>query len=668
MRKAVSITLIYLAFGFLWIYGTDFLVFQLFGDDIATLESLQNIKGFLYVFLSALLVFSLILYNYNGLIQNREEMDTVFRNSEICLLKADKNGIILDVSDNIQSILGFSREELLGKKLEDITPEEYWVEDRENVNSIKRGEFVSYSIEKEYFHKDGSRVPLRLNGSSRVGNNGVKYYITLIQDLRKLREAEISLKQEQDKLENLAKNLPGLLVRYRMKMDGEIYVDYVNGKIGNAWGLREKTVKSRNDLIWGVVDNKTRETLKRSMKKSAKSFNTWKEEWQISRENGEKAWLSAIGRPHKDEENNELIWDTVILDITQAKENEEHLQLLEKVVINSREGIVLCYPKNVDPEYKWPVVTYMNKAAKELSGKAELKEKDIRLNFLFGPKTSPDVENQILNCLQERKDLSTRLMLYKQDGTSLWAQISLFPVNDSSGEVLRWVLMITDITDEIQQELNTTNAILKAIDKEREAMAMELHDSLTQNLSVVSLNFKNAAHEVADLSKTKRYARGMEYLSRSIEQSRNISHRLMPKSIKDFGLIASTHELVDDLNKLNDLSISFDYNRDVRLTEEIELNLFRIIQEALTNIRLHSGAKEAKIILEVEDSELSLKITDNGKGFSESAQKKGKEGIGLKTIRNRVVSLDGNLSIQSTGQKGTTVLISIPLNKMEPND
>lgn len=229
------------------------------------------------------------------------------------------------------------------------------------------------------------------------------------------------------------------------------------------------------------------------------------------------------------------------------------------------------------------------------------------------------------------------------------------------------LIVIHDFTDRFDEEERIIQEIYQALDKERTRIAREIHDNLTQTLSIASLNLKNLPYDFPGISEESKFNKSLQYLELGIDESRHLAHRIMPKAIEDFGLISSVAELIENTRDAYELAIQFDYDKTIRLPQEYELNLFRIIQESINNIVNHAEASSIDIELIIDNSYIHLEILDDGKGFDASKMNTIKSGIGIKSMKSRVHQLDGMLHIYSKPKKGTRVVIHIPLNSEHLN-
>ena len=219
-----------------------------------------------------------------------------------------------------------------------------------------------------------------------------------------------------------------------------------------------------------------------------------------------------------------------------------------------------------------------------------------------------------------------------------------------------------DISDRVKAEKRIIATILSTEDKERSRISKELHDSVGQTLSAISLHLDSLT-KIKDLSASEKdKINNIEkLLKEAISESRSISHNLMPPALTELGFTFAVENLLNPLEGVGDTKFSFHSNEsDVSVTKEIEFALFRITQEAINNIIKYAEATEATIQYLVFEDLISLSIEDDGKGFDLKVANK-KHNFGLNSMKNRATSLGGDLSIDTTPGKGTGIHVSIPL-------
>lgn len=206
--------------------------------------------------------------------------------------------------------------------------------------------------------------------------------------------------------------------------------------------------------------------------------------------------------------------------------------------------------------------------------------------------------------------------------------------------------------------------ILSTEDKERSRISKELHDSVGQTLSAISLHLKSMLGRDALLKEDRqRLVEIEELVNNAIDESRSVSHNLMPPALTDLGFIYAVQNILESVQEVSGISFDFHYNESDKTTpKEIDFTLFRIVQEAVNNAMKHAKASAVTIQYLVYDDQISLSVEDDGQGFDKEKVEKN-HNFGLNSMRNRVMSIGGTISIDSSPGRGTGIHVNIPLKK-----
>lgn len=236
-----------------------------------------------------------------------------------------------------------------------------------------------------------------------------------------------------------------------------------------------------------------------------------------------------------------------------------------------------------------------------------------------------------------------------------------------------------DITDRMkaEQELikrareitNLTAYLQQVREEERTHISREIHDVLGQQLTGLKMDSswlkKRVDHDEAALA---RIADMMTLIDDTIKTIRRISSQLRPGILDDLGLVAAIDWESNEFTRRTGIKVSFSANAtEPDLPEKVATNIFRIFQEALTNIARHSQATEARIDLIFHDGSIELVVTDNGVGMRSSAMNK-KDSLGLVGMKERAHQFNGTLAFEPLDPHGTRVRLIIPVNNEAPAD
>ncbi len=256
-----------------------------------------------------------------------------------------------------------------------------------------------------------------------------------------------------------------------------------------------------------------------------------------------------------------------------------------------------------------------------------------------------------------------------QKERSLW--IRRFPITDAAGR--RYLAgMAVDITEKVRAEAERRalpQRILAAQEGERRRVARELHDGVSQLLASVRfrmLAVEGSLHDHADGTLRREVSRAKDHLETAAREVRNISHHLLPRELDDLGLHAAIHTAVDPLCGSPGLRIQCRLAPlPARLPAEVELALYRIFQEALTNILKHAQAKHVTVTLSRGKGGITLRLTDDGRGFASARpqSRTRRASLGILNMRERAESIQGTLTVRSAPREGTTIEAWVPSPK-----
>lgn len=213
-----------------------------------------------------------------------------------------------------------------------------------------------------------------------------------------------------------------------------------------------------------------------------------------------------------------------------------------------------------------------------------------------------------------------------------------------------------------EKEIETINAMVSGQEKERHRLAGELHDNLGSTLATVRMQVENLERNLDKVDNPKALlTKTHKLINEAYEKVRTISHERNAGVLAKDGLLPAIQRLANTISSDDGLSIEVeDFGLEQRLSNDLEITIFRIVQELVTNIVKHAKATEATISLTQHEGELNILIEDNGKGFKVGTLQT-KNGMGLGSIERRVEHLEGSMSVDSTPGKGTHIIIDIPL-------
>jgi two-component system CheB/CheR fusion protein len=244
---------------------------------------------------------------------------------------------------------------------------------------------------------------------------------------------------------------------------------------------------------------------------------------------------------------------------------------------------------------------------------------------------------------------------------------------------LEWERALNELNESLEErvakrthQLSRANAardvlrlqLVQAEERERQRLARELHDEIGQHLTALGLGLQALSDVAPPNSEVDRRAAQLRGLVASLSQEMHaLAMRLRPKALDDFGLHAALAAYVDAWSQRSGIAVDLQAAPDVeRLAPHVESVVYRVVQEALTNIAKHSRATRASVQVERRDGQIVAIVEDNGRGFDarSGGEQKTSQGLGLLGIHERAELLGGTAQIESTVGSGTTVFVRIP--------
>ncbi|MFZ0796440.1 MAG: PAS domain-containing protein [Terriglobales bacterium] len=289
-----------------------------------------------------------------------------------------------------------------------------------------------------------------------------------------------------------------------------------------------------------------------------------------------------------------------------------------------------------------------------------------------------------LHCVQSGENYEAEYRLRGKDGDYRWFRARSVPIRDHIGEVIRWYGTCSDIHDsklveqsirdsasELERMVDERTVALRRLsvrlmtmqDEERRRIARDLHDGLGQDLAVAKIVLDRVFKQSSAESDKQACIEASDIIDRAIQQVRSLSHLLHPPLLDEVGLLSALRWYLEGLSERSGIETFLDVQPSdfPRLTLELETAVFRIIQEALTNVFRHSEARKVWIGLTQREGATVITVRDDGKGIGKKIAELQPDsvGIGISGMKQRAKEFGGELRLTNT-QPGTLVELVIP--------
>jgi PAS domain S-box-containing protein len=295
-----------------------------------------------------------------------------------------------------------------------------------------------------------------------------------------------------------------------------------------------------------------------------------------------------------------------------------------------------------------------------------------------------------MRCVETGTNYEAEYRLQSKDATYRWFRSRAVPIRDQDGEILRWYGTCSDIQDskQLEQSIRHNAAELEKMvdrrtdelrrlsirlmtmqDQERRRLARDLHDGLGQELAVAKIVLDKMILQKSKFAEPaeEEWTQASGIIDRAIQQVRTMSHLLHPPLLDEVGLLSALAWYVEGLTKRSGIETNLDVQPSdfPRLGAEVETAVFRIVQEALTNVFRHSEAGKVWITLTHKDGIIAVAVCDDGKGIDRKVAELQPDsvGVGIGGMKQRAKELGGELRLKNA-HPGTLVELLIPYNSL----
>lgn len=488
-----------------------------------------------------------------------------------------------------------------------------------------------------------------------------------ILDLTRLRHVEQELQRTESRYRDILESQEELICRYLP----DLTLTFVNGAYCRYFGASREDLIGRRflDLLppedHGPVGEHVRDMLENA--------RTIRYQHRVTRPDGSIRWQQWIDSPILDESGHLVEIQAIGKDITDMKLVEEELgRSRDRYALATSAALVSVFDYDFvaghlyhDPilplitgrdiegfeRNDWLRLIHPDDVPAVLAAEREVLAEEIRT----GKAAIPEVEFRILSPRREERWVSTRGSILFEDGLPIRALGTIIDVTTRK----RAQQEIERGSREIQR---LARHLIKAQEEERRRISRELHDELNQDIAALGIGIsavrrrigtevRGAAEELAELQRQT---------AELAARVRGLSHRLHPTALEHVGLVGALRSLADEVQRESGIRMTLAFpDAELGISGSISIGLFRIAQEALRNLALHSGSAVASIQVQRSGEALEMTVEDRGKGFDlASARRSGT--LGLISMEERVRLLGGTLEVTTRPGGGTRIRVVLP--------
>ena len=579
-------------------------------------------------------------------------------------------------------LYGFTREEALGRKTHEMLQTQF-PQQLETINEQLRRDGL-WSGELVHTRKDGTKVIVISRWVlDREADGNPRCILETNNDITQSKRIEKALRESEERFRAIVETTPECVKL--ISADGTLlHMNRPGLEMVGAHSADEVIGRSVYDLI-APEDRDRFKTFNESICRGEQGLL----QFDIVGLEGKRRHMETHAAPLRQPDGT-LVHLAVTADISERKQAEELLRRSEerfRALVTASSDVVY----RMSPDWS---------EMGQLDGRgfvADAREpRSDWLNEYIHPDDQPPVLQAIREAVRTRNPFQLEHRVRRADGTLGWTYSRAVPLLNGNGEILEWFGAASDVTArkeaednfrklaqtldaevrartrELEEQSNRVRQLswrlLRSQDEERRHIARELHDSVGQTLTVLDINLALFMQEAGyksseDASKIEEIQKTVQQLHREI---RTTSYLLHPPLLDESGLYSAISWYLQGLRERSGLEVRFEISEQFgRLPSELELVIFRLVQESLTNIHRHSESKSASIRIDRESNQITLDIRDQGKGMSSERMaeiQSGRSGLGIRGMRERLHQFEGTMNVESDGS-GTRIFATIPLPK-----
>lgn len=599
--------------------------------------------------------------------------DYLTRYANDIVLLTDDQGRLVEANDRAVATYGHSREELLRLNIQDLWMPE--TQGRFTEQMQRQGQADGFLFETVQRRKDGSRFPVEAS-CRLIDLEGKRYWQSIIRDISERKEVEEERRQSERWL-TLFFDLPFIGMAITSATTKRWI--RVNDRLCEIFGYaREELLR----LTWAEITHpddlaKDVAEFERVLRGDSEGYEMDK---RFIRSDGQVIYatidVKCIHRPDGAVD----YFVATVQDITARKQAEASLQESERRYQALAHGSpVGMFKTDAHGDY-----VYVNERWCEITG--------LTANQAFGqgwvraidPADRERLFDVWYQAAEEQKPFQAEYRIRRADGAIIWVIGQVAAERDAHGEIVGYVGTTTDINKlkqteqdlrlareqlelRIAERTDLLRRVVTAQEEERRRVARELHDQMGQHLAALQLVLKSLEDKYADDPAASPRLTRMRAIAEEIDtEVDRLALELRPAALDDLGLEAVVLQHVSEWSERSGVPVDFHCHgfRHRRLPADIEIVLYRVVQEALTNVLKHAGATQVSLILEHRGDSVHMIIEDDGSGFDPQALERtgaNKRRLGLLGMQERIELIGGAYEIESTAGTGTTIFLRVPL-------
>lgn len=580
-------------------------------------------------------------------------------------------GRLLTANSQAVAMLGYANgSELLEKSIFELTPAgEHERIKTDIATALKAG--IIRNVEYTLLRKDNTPIRVELSATVSLGiHDQPAGLLSMVRDIDERKKAQEALRASEERFRQLADHIREV---FWMSNVDKSKIIYVSPAYEQIWGRSCKSLYETPRTWVDAIHPDDRQRVSQNAT-TQQTTGEYDEVYRIIRPDGSIRWIEDRAFPIRDATGKIYRIVGIADDITRRKQVMDSLaesEARKRAIMQAALDCIIT----IDHEGR---IVELNSAAEKIF--AFSRSKFIGENVIdvipssFKAWFQVGLANSFAGNKGPTQGSRIEMPALRADGSRFSAEFTITQIMLSGHPM--FTLYIRDITQRKRAEVELRalpQRIIKAQEAERSRIAQELHDGINQMIASVKMRLRNVENSLPGLKPAAREIlhRCDKVLIKVLEENRRIAHNLRPAELDNLGLAAACSSFCTEVQSRT--SLQFDVqitSLKRRLPPELELHLFRIVQEAINNITKHARANSVKLQIQSRKNSVVLKIQDDGKGFDVKAPRKTakmRHGLGLTNIRERALSMNGICEITSVPGRGTAISVRVPLTGPKKN-
>jgi PAS domain S-box-containing protein len=566
-----------------------------------------------------------------------------------------------------QNLYGFTPEEVIGKKLREVLESRLTEHERDKELSDLR-ENGLYKKEYEFKNKDGGIIHIHASITVLTDANGsISGYVAIHRDINELKKKEEKLTTAsaflEEQVKQKAAQLTSIFERITdafVAIDSNFCYTYMNKKAGELFNRNPASMVGKH--MWTEFPEGIGQQFYQACKHAivtqqytyveqySEFYNKFFENNIYPSSEGLSIFFRDITTNKQIEAQAKLSNQRLSLHLTHSP-----LAVIEWDI----QGVITSWSEQAEAVFEW-------KRSEAIGRKIE------DLNLVHAPDRNQ--VSEVIEALMRGSKTSLKLVNRNntKTGKVIFCEWYNSVLKNDDGNVFSCMSLVQDITEtkraetellEKNEQLRNLSAHLQDIlEEERANIAREIHDELGERLTGIRLDISWIESHLSEACIKDRFPALIKLVDDTIKTVRKISTELRPSLLDDFGLVDAIEWQAAEFEKRTGISCKVkSFVRQNLTNKKIEITLFRIFQESLTNILRHAEASQISVQLLLAENTVELTIADDGVGMDFNMVKH-KKTLGLMGMKERVLMVNGEYNITSNIGKGTTITVSVPIN------